>query len=517
MWKVRHGGPSEHLLLEPPDRNERFNLIFWWHTCCLSSICNKSQYSEDSLASDATLLIPELSELETVTKEHARVDELARKVLESTALRATLWTVLDYGCSMALRVVNSLILTRLLMPESFGLMSLVATLLSGIGLMSDIGLGPSVIRSRRGDDPVFLNTVWTLQVIRGTGIFVVSLILAWPMALIYHEPRLLALLPTLGLSCIINSFSSTNLLSMSRHMGVRRLSLLDITSQIVGSLITIGCAWIYPSIWALVIGGILSMLFRLCFSFYRRLIPGIRNAFCWDRESVHSLVHFGKWILLSTAFYFFASQADRLILGKLISFSLLGVYSIAYSVSDIPRAVINAFAQKVGYPFIAKMAHLPAAEFRMVFLRYRLRALLAGAAMLCTMVYLGGFLVTKMYDPRYHAASWMVPVLALGLWHTLMYATTMPALLTLGKSKYQAIGNAYYCVAVLIAIPLGFHFFGMFGAVVAVAAGDLPFYFVSVTGASREGVSTWRQDLQATGIFLVFLGVGFALRTLVAG
>jgi hypothetical protein len=64
---------------------------------------------------------------------------------------------------------------------------------------------------------------------------------------------------------------------------------------------------------------------------------------------------------------------------------------------------------------------------------------------------------------------------------------------------------------------LGFHFFGMFGAVVAVAAGDLPFYFVSVTGASREGVSTWRQDLQATGIFLVFLGVGFALRTLVAG
>jgi O-antigen/teichoic acid export membrane protein len=171
----------------------------------------------------------------------------------------------------------------------------------------------------------------------------------------------------------------------------------------------------------------------------------------------------------------------------------------------------------VGYPFIAKMSHLPVPEFSKIFLWYRYRVLLAGAAMLSLMVYLGGFLVAKMYDPRYHAASWMVPILALGLWHTLLYATTMPALLSLGKSKYQAIGNGFYCIAVLIAIPLSFHFFGMFGAVIAVAAGDFPFYLVLVTGASREGVSTWRQDLQATGIFLAFLGVGLALRILIFG
>ena len=91
-----------------------------------------------------------------------------------------------------------------------------------------------------------------------------------------------------------------------------------------------------------------------------------------------SLVHFGKWILLSTAFCFFASQADRLILGRLISFQPAGVYGIAYSVSDIPRAVINAFSKRVGYPFIAKMVHLPIAEFRRVFLWYRFRALLGG-------------------------------------------------------------------------------------------------------------------------------------------
>jgi hypothetical protein len=91
----------------------------------------------------------------------------------------------------------------------------------------------------------------------------------------------------------------------------------------------------------------------------------------------------------------------------------------------------------------------------------------------------------------------------------------MPALLTFGKSHYQAVGSAFYCAMVFTAIPLGFHFFGMFGAVVAVAAGDFPFYLVLVIGASREGVSTWRQDIQATSVFLFLLGIGFGLRMLI--
>jgi O-antigen/teichoic acid export membrane protein len=469
------------------------------------------------LPTDITLNALELSEPESATENRARAESSAGKVLESTAIRATFWTVLDYGCSMALRVLNSLILTRLLMPESFGLMTLVSTLVVGISLFADIGMGPNVIRSPRGDDPVFLNTVWALEVVRGLAIFVVCLFLAWPMSLIYHEPRLISLLPALAFGLVVNGFKSTNLLSMARHMNVRRLFVLDFTTQIFGLLVTVGCALVFRSVWALVIGSILSGVYRLILSHSRLVIPGIRNSFRWDRESLQSLVHFGRWILLSTAFSFFATQADRLILGKLISFSLLGVYGIAYSVSDIPRAVISAFSNRVGYPFIAKMAHLPIVDFRKVFLQYRFRVLVTGAILLCLMVHLGGSLVTRMYDSRYHSASWMVTILALGLWHTMMYATTLPALLSLGKSRYQAIGNGAYFVAAYTAIPLSFHFYGMFGAVVAVAAGDLPFYFVLLTAASREGVSTWKQDLQATGIFVSLLGLGLVLRRSIVG
>jgi O-antigen/teichoic acid export membrane protein len=455
---------------------------------------------------------------ETAAANDPKTATAPGKTLEAKAVQATFWTVVDYGSATGLRIVNSLILTRLLRPELFGLMTLVTTLIVGIGLFSDIGLAPSVIQSPYGDDRDFLNTVWTLQIIRSAAISVVAIIMAWPMALFYHDSRIVGIVIVLSLSILVSGFYSSNLLSLSRHLGVRRLFIFDFSAQFVTMAAAITWALLVGrTIWALVAGNCASVVFRIAASYFKPLVPGIRNRFCWDRKSVQSLFHFGKWILLGTAASFFASQSDRLILGKLVSLTLLGVYGIAYSISDIPRAVINAFSQKVGYPFVAKMTHLPIPEFRKMFLQYRSRVLVLGALLLTLMVHLGGFLVSKMYDSRYHAASWMVPVLALGLWHTLMYATTQPVLYCYGKSNYQAIGNVFYCSASISSIPLAFHFWGMIGAVVAVAASDFPMYLTILIGASRQRISTWRQDLVMTVIFLSFLGIGFAIRRSIFG
>jgi O-antigen/teichoic acid export membrane protein len=409
-------------------------------------------------------------------------------------------------------VVNSLVLTWLLFPAAFGEMTLVVTLIVGVTLLSDIGLAPSVIQSKRGDDPAFLNTAWTLQVLRGGLLWIAASLLAFPAAAFYHDRNLLTALPVLAFGTVILGFNSSNLLTLSRHMGVRRLFLLDFSTQVVALVVTVLWAWKWPSVWALVFGSLISNMYRMLLSHYPKVVPGIRNRFAWERAALHEIMKFGKWIVLGTAFFFFASQADRLMLGKLVSLSVLGVYGIAFSLSDIPRSVINAFSSKVGYPFIAKIIHLPLAEFRAQFLRYRMYALLLGAFLLSVMVNWGGLLVTKLYKPSYHDASWMIPILGLGLWQTLLYTTTNPVLFSLGKSKYNAIGNAAYCVAMLIGIPVGFHFYGIAGAVVAVAAGDLPLYVVTQFGATREGIKPLWQDFVLTCAFVAMLAGGYALR-----
>ncbi len=451
--------------------------------------------------------------------EQARVDARAaikeakaeRGKLESTALHATLWTVLDYGAGQTLRLANSWILTRLLVPAAFGEMTLVMTLIVGISLLSDIGLAPSVIQSPRGDEPKFLNAAFSLQALRGGTLWILALAMAWPAAWFYNDRSLLYVLPVLALTVLIDGVTSTNMLVLSRHMEVRRIFSIDFSAQILQLVVTIGYAYWHPSVWALVFGNLASKGFKLIVS-HTRLVPGERNRFEWDPESIKGILHFGKWIFLGTALFFFASQADRLILGKKVSFTELGVYGIAFSLSDIPRSVIGAFSYKVGYPFIAKIIHLPLAEFRVQFLKYRGYTLMVGGFLLALMVVFGGDLVRLVYKPAYYAAAWMVPVLAAGLWHTLLYQTTSPVLFSLGKSKYNAAGNAGYCAAILIGIPLAFHFYKLPGAVVAVAAGDLPLYLVTQFGAVREKIQPMKQDALMTLAFLATLAILFALR-----
>ena len=432
--------------------------------------------------------------------------------LEKKALNASVWSILEYGSGMGLRVVSSLALTRLLLPAYFGEMTLVTTLMTGITLLSDIGLAPSVIQSAKGDEPDFLNTAWTIQMLRGLALWLVAVAISWPMAAFYHDPQLKLLLPVLAACTLISGFNSTNLLSLSRHLAVRRLFAIDGSSAVLALIVTITWAYVHPSVWAIVGGQIVSAFYRLLMSHIPAVSPGIRNKIYWDKSSVHSIVHFGKWILIGTAFYFFASQADRLILGKLVSLTMLGIYGLSYQLSDIPRAIIGALATRVAYPFISKLLPLSREEFRTNYLRYRTYILLAGAVLLSLMVTWGHLLIVKLYDRRYHDASWMIPILALGLWHTLLYQTTAPVLFALGKAKYNAYGNAAYCVGIFAGIPLAFHFFGMFGAVIAVAAGDFPLYVVTQFGATREGVRPLAQDAQMTAVFLAILGACLFLR-----
>jgi len=439
-------------------------------------------------------------------------EQLHQRTLESRALKGTYFIVLFYGASMALRMVNSVVLTHFFAPELFGLMALVTTFVVGLTLFSHIGLEDSVIQNARGDDEIFLNTAWTIQTIRGAGIFLVTVLLAWPVGNFYHDSRMMWLLPILGFGCVIAGFSSPNLLMLSRHLGVGRLSMLELATQFVLFASTVLCAIFWTrSVWAIAVGRIVSELFRTACSYWIAG-RGYRPRFVLERSSVHALVAFGRWILIGTVLTFLAQQSDRLILSKLTTLTMLGIYNIAFSLSDVPRQIILMFSSKVGFPFIAKLAHKPRPEFRTVLIKYRGMVLAAGAAMLTLTICVGDIFIRLVYDSRYHEASWMVAVLAAGLWHTLLYSTVTPAILSLQKAHYNALANLLYFVALCTLLPLSYHFFGMTGAVLAVAIADLPMYFVNLFASYKQGLGMLGQDLLMTLAFVAMLAAGLTLR-----
>jgi O-antigen/teichoic acid export membrane protein len=114
----------------------------------------------------------------------------------------------------------------------------------------------------------------------------------------------------------------------------------------------------------------------------------------------------------------------------------------------------------------------------------------------------GDLFLVHVYDSRYHNAAWMVPILAVGLWHTLLYSTSTSCLFAVGKPKYIVAGYLFSSIVILTLTPFAFYRWGLFGAVWTVALSDVPMYFVNLYGLGREGMFPVVQDIKTTLIFL---------------
>ena len=420
--------------------------------------------------------------------------------LKKLAIRGAVWTLIGYGLSQGLRLGANLMLTRLLVPEMFGLMALVNVFIIGLTLFSDIGIGPSIIQHKRGDDPDFLNTAWTLQIIRGFGLWLICLLIALPIARFYGEQQLIWLIPIVGLSTVINGFNSTALFTLKRNISLGKLTLFEIGIQLTSLTVMLIWASFNRTIWALIVGNLVSELLKMVIS--HRLLPESKNRLAWEQKAIADIFAFGRWIFASTSMTFLAAQADRLILGKLLSFQLLGVYNIAFIFADLPKMVMNRIGNQVIFPVVSRQAFLPRSSLREKIIQKRKLILLAAAPLLAILVGFGDVLIGGLYDERYQEAAWMLPILALGIWPNLLTITMSPSLLAIGKPLYEATGNFFKFCYMVIGLPVGFSLLGVIGAVIVVALNDFPFYAAVSYGLWREKLTVFSQDIQATALLI---------------
>jgi O-antigen/teichoic acid export membrane protein len=435
-----------------------------------------------------------------------------QSALKQRAISGVFWSVGIYGIATVLRLGSSLIMTRLLFPELFGLINLVSLFIVGMYLFSDIGSGPTIIRSERGDDPELLNNVWTIQVIRGCLLWLGCLALAVPAAHFYGEPKIAWLLPIAGLTCISDGLSSTSRFTLTRKMDFGKLSRFELQNQIIGTGLLITLAWFNRNIWALVIGHLLSDVIRTVRSHF--LIPNYRNRLAWNWAIVKEISIFGRWILLSTMISFLAGQVDRMLMVKVLSWNFLGIYGVVMAISEMPRSIIERISGQVIFPAVSQLTDRPRADLRQKLLRHRRPVLIVMALGLSLLVCLGDLVVAIMYDQRYTSGRWMLPLLALGIWPNVLFQTLYPMLLALSKPQYQTWGNVGKFLFTGIGIFLGFAHFGEPGVILVIALNDLPLYGAIAYGLWRERLTSIQQDIWTTALFLSVLAGLLSLRYL---
>jgi O-antigen/teichoic acid export membrane protein len=421
--------------------------------------------------------------------------------------RGSLWVLVGYGSSQVIRLGGNLVLWRLLYPKAFGIMAIVNVLMQGLQMFSDVGIGPSIIQNERGEDPLYLNTAWTIQAGRGFLLFLVSLIAAAPFARFYGEPLMASMIPVVGLGAVISGFNSTALFTAVRKVALGRLTMIELVTQVAGLLCTITVAFFWRTVWAIVFGGLLSNFVRMALG--HLALPGVRNRLVWDRVSAHTLMRFGRWIFLSTLLTFAVGQSDRLIFGKIVPIEMLGIYSIATVWSSLPIAILDRVFSSVLFPILSRFEQV-GTDFEKAFRQARNPALLVAGWMSASLIAGGPALIRFLYDQRALDAGWIVQTLSIGTWLLALETTNSTALLARGEAKWVAVGSGAKLLGMFVAIPLGFMTGGFRGAVLGFSVSELLRYIASVVGGLTIGLRSYRQDLKLSGAVIGTLALGMA-------
>jgi len=424
--------------------------------------------------------------------------------LSAAAVRGSTITVLGQGASLVIRFVANLIITRLLLPEHFGLMALVNVFLMGLELFSDVGIGPNIIQNSRGDDPRFLDTAWTVQVVRGFVLWLVACALAWPLARFYHQPQLAWLLPVAGLSAVFGGFLSTKLYTLNRSLTFLRIIAVDVVSQAVSVAVMIGIALVWRSVWSLVISALVSSALRTVLTHV--MLPGPSNRFAWDREAGRSLMDFGRWIFISTALNFLATQTDRLLLGKMVSVADLGFYAIASNLALMPLQLVQRLGQVVFFPVVASAMRQPDHDPGTV-RSSRRKLLLTLVPMFALGVAMAPAVVSLLYRPAYHAVGPLAAYLSIGSWLGVLSTSYTVVLLAASRPKFLSLGLAAKVVVLWSLVWIVAPRYGVGGVAIVTSLSEVGLIVVSMLACRRlRNVTLWA-DLGITTLGAGLVGL----------
>lgn len=383
--------------------------------------------------------------------------------LTSSSVQAALWTILGFGSGKVIQLLSNIILTRILFPEAFGLMVIVNVVLIGLTMFSDIGLKPAIVQHPRGHEISFLNTAWTIQIIRGFILFFIACALAWPAAQLYNQPILVGMICACATTTLIRGFNSIAMASAEREMALKHVTLIQISSQLVSVVITIGLAAAMQSVWSLVIGNILAAVLTCLLSHY--FLTAHKHQMLWHNQSWQEMKAFGRWIMAGTFFTFIGGHGIKAIEAGLVDLQTVAFLQIATTMALSIREVVSALQSQVLFPKLSRIERETPALFKQTLHGFTSKLLFVPLLGYGLLSLLAGPIISLLYDERYLVSHQYLALYAVAGLMAVITSMYENALLAKGRSQdsfYITLTNASLQV---IGVFMGFYLAGVIGMV----------------------------------------------------
>lgn len=296
-------------------------------------------------------------------ERHLRTDDLMDNLGQRTA-RGGFITIISQGSKFFLSMVGTFILARLLVPEDYGLVGMVAVVTGFISVFKDLGLSAATIqRTEVNNEQV--STLFWLNVCLSAGLMFVTAALAPAVAWFYGEPKLIWITLAYAVGFLFGGLTVQHEALLRRRMQFAALATAEIVSLVISIVVAIVLAWRGARYWALVASQLaqgftyLIVIWSAC-----RWRPGlpVRNS------GVRSMLAFGGRLTGFSVVNYFARNLDNLFIGRFWGAEQLGLYARAYQLLLLPIDQINTPITSVAVPALSRLKDSPE-RYRSAYLR----------------------------------------------------------------------------------------------------------------------------------------------------
>lgn len=425
--------------------------------------------------------------------------------LRERVLHSGVWASLLNVSDRIIKITQVVILARFLSPADFGVMGIALLLIAIMTRISDPGIEPALIQRERDNIDEFLNTAWTTQLVRTTGIAVLLLFAAPLVAAFFGSPQVEPVLQVLALSVVLQYVRNPAVVYFKKELEFHKQFVYQLSGTIVNFTVAIALAVSLGNVWALVAGVVAGRATTTTISY---LMDGYRPKLAFDEEKFWSLFGFGKWMWATGFVVLVATIGDDTFVGWYLPAAALGLYQMAFRLSNAPATEVTHVISGVMFPTYSKVQN-NTEKLREAFL-----GTVRVVYVITIPMAIGILLVASEFTAVVLGESWLPMVPAMQI---MALAGAARAIAATGGAVFQGVGQPEWdfrmnliraAVIVLTVFPLTGRF-GITGAAASITLGiyaSLPVWIYKtreITGVlARDHVESLLVPTLATALMI---------------
>lgn len=276
---------------------------------------------------------------------------MPQQSLKEKTIKGTAWSAIDNVARYGVSFVVGIVLARLLSPEDYGLLGLVAIFTTVCNAIIGGGLVSALIRKKGVTDDDY-NTAFIMNFGMSLVLYAVLFFCAPWIAKYFGRPELISLTRVVSISMVIASFALVQGVRLTKRIDFKTQTKITLAASVLSGSVGIIMALLGMGVWSLVVQGLLAQTMRtvlLCV--FNRWLPSFH--FC--RRSFDELFGYGWKMMLSGILDSFWKELYQLIIGKYYPPGTLGQYTRAKQYAQLFSSNLTSIIQQVTFPVLSEI------------------------------------------------------------------------------------------------------------------------------------------------------------------